>query len=743
MTEDNRKTAGNAAINNHNNYAYDATPFTKDGFILKIAEHIPDLDKVKLMDVCNFAEKAHENQKRASGEPYFQHPLKVAEILAQMKLDLASIITGVLHDTVEDTYVTLGDIEENFGVEISQLVDGVTKLTKIEYQSDQQRQADNFRKLLLAMSKDIRVLLVKLADRLHNMRTLHYIKSIEKRAKIAHETMDIYAPLAERLGMQQLKNELQDIAFAELYPDIRLSIIKRLNFLQDQDENIIERIIDNIRNLLNKYDGVIEIVGRQKTPCSIWRKMENKNVGFEQLSDIVAFRVIVDDIESCYKVLGAIHSKYHMVPDSFKDYISTPKNNGYQSLHTIVIGPESQVVEMQIRTKLMNQVAEYGVAAHWTYKQKSSYNTDGKQFKWMRELLDILSQSEEVEEFLEHTKLEMYYDQVFCFTPKGDLIAMPTGSTPVDFAYAVHSDIGHTCVGAKINGRIVPLRTDLQNGDQVQIICSETQVPSPTWEKFVVTGKAKAEIRKFIKQKKRHEYKNLGKSMIDKTIVKEGLEFKEEDLHNILNVFHKDSIDALYIAVGEGNITKNDILRALFPDIKNVKNKKNLFAFLKKNNSKKIISGMSDADKIPIVGLVPGMAIHLARCCHPLPGENIVGIVNTGKGITIHTTECDTLSNYTDNPERWVEVSWDKNHNETYIGRIKVILSHESGSLAELAISIAKDLGNINNLKIVSRSSDFFEILVDLEVRGARHLSNIITSLRALPCIHMAETYKG
>lgn len=714
---------------------------TKQSLVDLVSTYQPDLDAVLLMDACNFSEKAHSHQKRASGEPYFQHPLEVSEILASMKLDVASIITGLLHDTVEDTEVTLEDITEHFGGEVASLVDGVTKLTKIEYQSDQQRQAENFRKLLIAMSKDIRVLLIKLADRLHNMRTIGFVKSRDKRLRISHETMDIYSPLAERLGIQHLKNELQDLAFQELYPEVRLSIIKRLEFLRKQDETMIDRVIRNITDVVKDNVNLIEVTGRQKTPCSIWRKMESKNIGFEQLSDIVAFRIIVKDIDDCYKALGAIHNKYHMVPDSFKDYISTPKNNGYQSLHTVVMGPERQVVEVQIRTDHMHEVAEYGVAAHWSYKQKKDYSTDGKQFRWMRELLEILERAEGPEEFLEHTKLEMYYDQVFCFTPKGDLIAMPKGATPVDFAYAVHSGVGHNCVGAKINGRIVPLRTELHNGDQVEIITSKTQVPSPSWEKFVVTGKARSEIRRFVRQQQRAEYVNLGKAIISKAFREEGREFKEKALDTVLEHFHKTDIDELYAAVGEGNINKNDIITTLFPDRKVTKNKKNLFSFFRKNAKHPITSKGNHA--LPITGLMPGMALHFAGCCHPLPGEKIVGIVNTGKGVTIHTTDCEVLSNYTDTPERWIDVGWDQESLDSiHIGRLKLIVSHESGTLASLSNSIAKDLGNINNLKIITRSSDFFEILVDVEVRGTRHLTNIISSLRALECVHSVERYK-
>ncbi|MGD9650260.1 MAG: bifunctional (p)ppGpp synthetase/guanosine-3',5'-bis(diphosphate) 3'-pyrophosphohydrolase, partial [Dongiaceae bacterium] len=463
----------------------------------RVKSYDPNLDEAGLNRAYVFALKAHGSQRRESGDPYFSHPLEVAGMLADMRLDGSSIITALLHDTVEDTSINLKDIKGMFGEEIAKLVDGVTKLSRLELQSDHTKQAENFRKLVIAMSEDIRVLLVKLADRTHNMRTLHFKNDPEKRRRIAMETMEIYAPLAERIGMQAIKDELEDLAFQELYPEARQSIITRLDFLRAQGTNLVGRIIDELKEVLSKASLPAIVIGREKSPYSIWRKMQRRNVEFEQLSDIMAFRVNVDSVEQCYQALGVIHARYPVVPGRFKDYISTPKPNGYQSLHTTVIGPERQRIEIQIRTKDMHDVSERGVAAHWQYKQGEGLK-EGKQYRWLRHLLDILEQASNPEEFLEHTKLEMYQDQVFCFSPKGDLIALPRGATPVDFAYAVHSQVGDSCVGAKINGRIMPLRTVLQNGDQVEIITSKAQTPSPTWEEFVVTGKAKARIRRFV-----------------------------------------------------------------------------------------------------------------------------------------------------------------------------------------------------------------------------------------------------
>src|SRR5271163_3573585 len=530
-----------------------------------VKSYDPGADEAVLNRAYVYSMKAHGSQQRESGDPYFSHPVEVAGLLARMKLDTASVVTGLLHDTIEDTEATLDDIERMFGKDIARLVDGVTKLSRIELQSDQTKQAENFRKLVLAMSEDIRVLLVKLADRLHNMQTLHFIQSDEKRRRIARETMDIYAPLAERLGMHRMKDQLEDLAFAELYPDARASILARLDFLRDTGAAVVPRIEAELQRKLAEggLAGTV-ITGREKSPYSIWRKMQRKDVAFEQLSDVMAFRVLVGGIADCYHALGIIHSAYHVVPGRFKDYISTPKLNNYRSLHTAVIGPEQQRIEAQIRTREMHEVAELGVAAHWTYKQGAG-TTEGPQYRWLRELLDILDHASGPEEFLEHTKLEMFQDQVFAFTPKGDLIALPRGATAVDFAYAVHSEIGDTCVGAKINSRLVPLRTQLQNGDQVEIVTSKVQTPSPTWERFVVTGKARARIRRFIRTQQRQQYLDLGKAILQKAFRQEGHELVEKALDEVLRSFGCETVEDLFVAVGEGIHTGREVVHTVFP----------------------------------------------------------------------------------------------------------------------------------------------------------------------------------
>ena len=599
----------------------------------------------------------------------------------------------------------------------------------IEQKSGNSKQAENFRKLLLAMSEDIRVLLIKLADRLHNMRTLKYCKP-EKRARIARETLDIYAPLAERIGMQEVKSELEEIAFAELYKDAHDSIVARLNFLREQGSNIVPKIIEQLKKDMEENGIQASVSGREKTPYSIWRKMQQKNASFEQLSDIMAFRITVDDVGTCYQALGVIHSKYHMIPRRFKDYISTPKPNGYKSIHTGVIGPENTRIEIQIRTYEMHEVAEKGVAAHWAYKQ--GQKVEGRNFRWIRELLEILEQAQNPEEFLENTKLEMYNDQVFCFTPKGDLIGLPVNSTPVDFAYAVHSSVGDTCVGAKINGEIRPLRTILQNGDQVEILTSKAQHPSTEWERFVVTGKAKAAIRRYVRAHKRDQFITLGQEILERLFKGENLEFSEKSLVNVLPNFEADSIDDIYAKVGEGLVTGWDVLKAVYPAYKQSRLGKVVQAIKVPGFKHVLKKDKSKAEPLKIKGLIPGMAVHFAGCCHPLPGDRIVGIVTTGKGVAIHTIDCKMLEKYSGEPERWLDIAWgDEAFNEVHVGRLKIMLANEPGSLADLSNLIARNNGNISNLNIVYRTVSYFELLVDVEVKDVAQLNDIIAALKA------------
>lgn len=713
----------------------------------RVRNYDPSADEDALNRAYVFSMRAHGAQTRASGDPYFSHPVEVAGLLSEKRLDGASIITGLLHDTVEDTDITVDAIREAFGGEISGLVDGVTKLSQLELQSDRTRQAENFRKLVLAMSQDIRVLIVKLADRLHNMRTLHHVKSEEKRRRVARETMDIYAPLAERVGILDWKEELEDLSFCELNPDARKSIVKRLEFLRQQGGDMIGRIRESLARLLReaKIDG--EILGREKAPYSIWRKMQRQNAGFEQLSDIMAFRIIVAGVEECYGALGVIHGAYSVVPGRFKDYISLPKPNAYRSLHTGVIGPENQRIEIQIRTREMDEVAELGVAAHWHYKDgekaggkagkdgdKTAPVTEGRQYRWLRELLEILEHAAGAEDFLEHTKLEMFADQVFVFTPKGDLHSLPRGSTPIDFAYSVHTEVGNRCTAARINGRLMPLRTKLRNGDQLEIITSKAQTPSPAWENIVATGKARACIRRFIRSSQREQYAKLGREIVGKIFQQEDYTLNDKALKGILRNFQVEKPEDLYVRVGEGHITGRDVLYAVYPGAR-------------ETNRPPPTAGLFDrsrdipASAVPVRGLIPNMAVHYARCCHPLPGDRIVGIVTTGKGVTIHTMDCATLENFADMPERWLDVSWEQDAEKqaAFVGRLKVVLLNETGALASLTGVIAREGGDIVNLKITDRNPDFFDLNVDVEVTDARQLNNIMAALRASTLMNSVE----
>ena len=701
----------------------------------RVKSYEPSADEALLNRAYVFSMKAHGSQTRASGDPYFAHPIEVAGILTGLKLDSLSIVTALLHDTVEDTVATIEEIDDLFGAETARLVDGVTKLSRLDLQSDKARQAENLRKFLLAMSQDIRVLLVKLADRLHNMRTLHHVPDERKRRRIAMETMDIYAPLAERIGLQTFKAELEDLAFSELNPDGFRSLTARLDFLRAEADGTVDRVTESLMATLRERRLRAAISGREKRPYSIWRKMQRKNLAFEQLTDIVGFRIVTDSEEDCYRALGIVHLAHPMVPERFKDYISTPKPNGYRSLHTTVIGPEQRRIEIQIRTRDMHEEAEYGVAAHWLFKQSGDVR-DGRRYRWLRELLEIFDKAAGPEEFLEHTKLEMFQDEVFCFSPRGDLINLPRGATPVDFAYAVHTDVGDTTVGAKINGRMVPLRTRLENGDQVEILRSSVPRPSPLWESFVVTGKARACIRRFTRLQQREQFMALGRAVAETLFRKAEADYSEDLLENALPRLKQRTVGDLLTALGRGDLTSGAVADALFPARRLEGIARRALSVARGRRGTKAGDG-----GIPVRGLIPGMAVHLATCCDPLPGERIVGIVTTGKGATIHTIDCDTLESFSDTPERWLDLSWDKDAEEQgiHVGRLSMAVTNETGSLSALTTAIARSKGNISNLKITSRSLDFFEMLVDVEVKDVKHLANIVAALRAVPSVSNVE----
>ena len=713
----------------------------------KVRAYDARADDALIEQAYALASAAHAEQRRENGEPYITHPLAVAEILAGYRLDVGSIVTALLHDVVEDTSVTLPEIERRFGATVAGLVDGVTKLTRLELQSDRTKQAENFRKLVLAMSRDIRVLIVKLADRTHNMRTLHYVQKLERRQRIAHETMDIYAPLAARIGMDAVKTELQSLAFAELEPEAERTIQTRLNYLRGQGADAIEEVRAELTRACEEMGiAVVEVTGREKSPFSIWEKMQRRNVTFEQLSDIMAFRLVVPTREACYAALGAVHAAFPVIAGRFKDYISTPKSNGYQSLHTGVTlrEPRNQKIEVQIRTPEMHDVADNGVASHWHYKEGGP-DGDAPNFRWVQDLLEILENSGAPDEFLENTKLELYQDQVFCFTPKGQLIQLPRGATPVDFAYAVHSQVGDTCVGAKVNGRLLPLRHELQNGDQVEVMTARGGTPSPAWERFVVTGKARARIRRHVAQQQRQNHLDQGRATLAKAFRQEGLDGSEKVLDGALKTLKYASVDDLYVAVGNGNTGPKDVVHAAYPELAaSARAPRHLPGLL----GRTIPRLASRPGELAVTGVPSGMSMHAAGCCHPLPGDRIVGIVNTGKGITLHRRTCQTLESLAASPERFIDVDWDDaalpaatsgKGGATHAGRVSVIAANEPGALASLTNAVAKHEGSVSNLRIVNRQQDFMEVLVDIDVRDVRHLSTVIAGLRAAAGITQVE----
>jgi GTP diphosphokinase / guanosine-3',5'-bis(diphosphate) 3'-diphosphatase len=697
----------------------------------RVKAYDPDADEDLLNKAYVYAMKAHGKQFRASGDPYFAHPLEVAAILTDLKLDVATIVTALLHDTIEDTLATYDDIKANFGDEIANLVDGVTKLSQLELFSERTKQAENFRKLMLAITSDIRVLLVKLADRLHNMRTLSFIPKPEKRRRIAEETRDVYAPLAGRIGMQNMREELEDLAFAELNPDERNSIVTRLERLNDSSGDRIGRIADQLKRKLAEHGIDAWVYGRAKRPFSIWRKLQLKQLNFEALSDIFGFRVILRTEDDCYRALGVLHQSWQMVPDRFKDFISTPKTNGYRSIHTTVIGPEKQRVEVQIRTQAMHDIAERGVAAHWRYREHVAEEGDGRAYGWLRDMVDLLER-DSAEDFLENSKLAMYQDQVFCFTPKGDLIALPRGATPIDFAYALHTDIGNSTVGAKVNGVHVPLHTPLKNGDQVEIIRTKEQTPSPLWEQFVVTGRARGEIRRFLRHAQRDEHIKFGRNILKKVFADEGAELTDKAIAGVAKKLHAGAkAEEVYAEVGSGALRGSEVLEAVFPELKKDPERRKRAAFVEPNARK----------PISIRGLTEGISYRLGQCCHPLPGDRIVGLHAPGETVVIHTIDCAELEKAQDSVDEWLNVSWGTHAAESgpSVARIAVRVKNEPGALAAVMHVIAHNGGNIFNMQVTNRNPLYFEFTVDIEVRDLAHLQNILGALRVNAAVESVD----
>jgi len=698
----------------------------------RVKAYDPDADEDLLNRAYVFSMKAHGSQLRASGDPYFSHPIEVAGILTDLHLDDETIVTGILHDTIEDTVATPQDIQRLFGANVARLVDGVTKLSRIEAQTDTERAAENLRRFLLAMSDDIRVLLVKLADRLHNMRTLQHLKNPDKRRRIARETMDIYAPLAERIGMYGFMDELKELAFAELEPEGFQSITKRLETLRASGGDMVKRIESGIRHTLESAGIVVDDVrGREKRPWSIFRKMQDRDVAFEQLSDVVAFRVITRNPEDCYRALGALHRRWPMVPGRFKDYISTPKRNGYRSLHTTLVDRARMRIEVQIRDADMHVEAEYGMAAHWAYKLRREGQNKGEggtTYPWLTDLLEILEHAQSPEEVLEHTRIAMFQDQLFCFTPKGELIQLPQRATPVDFAYAVHTTLGDTCVGARVNGKVVPLRTRLANGDQVEILRSSAQTPDPAWDQFVITAKARSAVRRHQRQRERAAQLKTGEALFHDAVKRLKVDIGAEALSAALKRLKLPDQPALFVALARQAVSDVQLMEALVPG--SAEKRK-----ARRKSPPKSAEGAILVDGDAHVG---GMA--MAQCCMPVPGDRIVGLRLAGEGIAVHTIYCPQLAAAEDGD--WVDLRWAPDVSSG-TARIEVVVVNEPGALAQVTAILSQQGANIVNLQLKDRDRAHHRFIMDVEVDDLKHLSELVTGLRAPSLVVAAERMQG
>jgi len=722
----------------------------------RVRRYNPDTDEALLNRAYVYAMKAHGAQTRASGDPYFSHPLEVAAILTDLHLDDSTIVAAMLHDTIEDTATTREEIEQLFGHEIAALVEGLTKLKRLDLVSKRAAQAENLRKLLLAISEDVRVLLVKLADRLHNMRTLHFVPS-DKRGRIAQETLDIYAPLAGRMGIQDMRDELEELAFKELMPEAHDTIVRRLSDISVRSGAMISEIEADVARGMAAHGVKATVKGRLKKPYSVWRKMNAKSLALEQLSDIFGFRVIVKDTEECYRALGIVHTRWPMVPGRFKDYISVPKQNDYRSLHTTVVGPARQRVELQIRTQEMHNVAELGIAAHALYKDglspdKKRLEAESSAFAWLRRTIANLAEGDP-EEFLENTKLELFHDQVFCFTPKGRLIALPRGATPIDFAYAVHTELGNGMVGCKINGRLAPLVSELHNGDEVEVLSTENQAPPAAWESLVATGKARAAIRRATRIAVRRQYGGLGRQLVQRAFQRAGRAYSDDRLKAALPRLARASVEDVLAAVGRGEMASGDVLRALYPDYQGERAHvasepapkdagwfalpKSLGLIFKPALASSKAEPQSD---VPVIGLDADLPVRFAEG-GAVPGDRIVGILTPGEGVTVHRIDSPELARFENALDGWFDVRWDVDGRNArrFPARITVVAMNEPGSLAQVAAVIAEHDGNIENVGMTRRTDDFVEMTIDISVWDLKHLMAILQQLRGKSVVNSAE----
>lgn len=697
-----------------------------EDLIALVRNYNPRTNAALIRRAYDYGAQMHEGQRRRSGEPYFSHPVAVAAILTEQRLDDATIITALLHDTIEDTKSTWSDIAAAFGEEIAELVDGVTKLTNLQLSSTENRQSENFRKLFMAMSKDLRVILVKLADRLHNMRTIRSLPP-EKQARKARETMDVFAPLAGRMGMQWMREELEDLSFKVLNPEARASIIRRFVILQKESGDVIPKITADIRTELEK-DGIeADVFGRAKKPYSIWRKMQEKQLAFSRLSDIYGFRVICADERDCYRILGAIHRRWRAVPGRFKDYISQPKSNGYRSIHTTVSGRDGKRVEVQIRTRQMHEVAEAGVAAHWSYRDgeraQNPFAVDPA--RWIAALTERFDTGEDHEDFLENVKLEMYSDQVFCFTPKGDVVQLPKGATPLDFAYAIHTSIGNSTVGAKVDGIRVPLWTRLKNGQSVEIITATGQRPQATWIDIVVTGRAKAAIRRSLREEDRERFIKLGQELARVAFEHIGRKATDKALRTAARTLGLSDEKEVLARLGSAELTAREVIEAIYPELATQASVEEI-----------------DAHRA-VIGLTADQSFRRANCCQPVPGERIVGITYRGQGVVVHAIDCPALAEFEEQPGRWVDLHWHSGrHAPVYTVGLNLTIANDAGVLGRICTLIGEQKANISDLTFVDRKPDFYRLIVEVDLRDAEHLHMVLTALEAESDVAQVERYR-
>lgn len=697
-----------------------------EDLIALVRNYNPRTNDALIRKAYDYGRRMHQGQKRHSGEDYFTHPVAVAAILTEQRLDDASILTALLHDTIEDTKSTYPEIAAQFGDEVAELVDGVTKLTNLQLSSTETKQSENFRKLFMAMSKDLRVILVKLADRLHNMRTIKSLP-MEKQVRKARETMDIFAPLAGRMGMQWMREELEDLSFRVINPEARSSIIRRYITLQKETGDVIHKITADIRTELEKEGIEADVWGRAKKPYSIWRKMQEKQLAFSRLSDIYGFRVICKTESDCYRILGAIHRRWRAVPGRFKDYISQPKSNGYRSIHTTVSGRDGKRVEVQIRTRQMHEVAEAGVAAHWSYRDgeraQNPFAVDPA--KWIATLTERFDSGEDHDEFLENVKLEMYSDQVFCFTPKGDVVQLPKGATPIDFAYSIHTRIGNSCVGAKVDGIRVPLWTRLKNGQSVEVIIATGQRPQATWIDIVVTGRAKSAIRRSLREEDRERFVKLGQELARVAFEHVGRKVSDKALRTAAKTLGLSDETEVLARLGSAELTAREVIEAIYPELATQQS-------------------VEEVDhRRPVLGLTADQSFRRANCCQPVPGERIVGITYRGQGVVVHAIDCPALAEFEEQPARWVDLQWHSGrHAPVHTVSLNMTIANDAGVLGRICTLIGEQKANISDLTFVDRKPDFYRLIVEVDIRDAEHLHMVLTALEAESDVAQVERYR-